>query len=164
MTLSGCNAQTAFSPNGNGTGLIIDTINGSKKSIRMLTYSFTEPKIGQALLNAHKRGVDVKIAVDDDHDGHKHKGWVKRGPSVAEFLSTNGVPLVVTQAYAIQHNKVLVVDGVTVQTGSFNYSRAAESKNAENVLVMSNCPQIARPYTADFQKVWETGTSLKAKY
>lgn len=156
--MNGCKASLAFSPDGGGTELVVQTIDSAHQSIRMQTYSFTEPAIGKALLAAHKRGVDVKVVVDKDHNGKKTTS------SVAEFLASNGVPVVVTSYFAIQHNKVIVVDGVTVQTGSFNYSRAASKSNAENVIVLSNCSQLAKPYLQDWQKVWDTGTSLKANY
>lgn len=154
VDLSGCTAQTAFSPNGGGTDLIVATINSAKKSIRMATYSFTEPAFGKALLDAKKRGVDVAIVVDTDHNGRRQPG----APSVARFLTENGVNVALTNAYAIQHNKVIIVDGETVQTGSFNYSRAAQKSNAENVLVLSRCPGLAADYLRDWDKLWKSAS------
>jgi phosphatidylserine/phosphatidylglycerophosphate/cardiolipin synthase-like enzyme len=152
MSLNGCSAKTAFSPNGGGTDLIVATINDAKASIRMATYSFTEPAIGKALLDAKKRGVDVAIVVDKEHNGRREPG----APSVAKFLSENGVKVALTTAYSIQHNKVVIVDGDTVQTGSFNYSRAAQKNNAENVIVISRCHELAKLYLLDWNKLWES--------
>ena len=154
VNLAGCSAQTAYSPNGGGTDLIVATIQSARKSIRMATYSFTEPAIGKALLDAHKRGVDVQIVVDKEHNGRRPPG----APSVASFLSSNGVAVTVTYAYQIQHNKVLIVDGETVQTGSFNYSRAAQLTYAENVLVVSKCRALAQDYLADWAKLRHSAT------
>lgn len=153
-SLNGCAAKTAFSPNGGGTELIVATINEAKLSIRMATYSFTEPAIGKALLDAMKRGVDVAIVVDKEHNGRREPG----APSVAKFLAENGVKVALTTAYAIQHNKVIVVDGDTVQTGSFNYSRAAQKSNAENVLVISKCHELAKQYLLDWNKLWASAS------
>lgn len=138
--------------------MILSLIDGAKSEIRMQTYSFTHPEIGQALLNAHKRGVDVKIVVDEDHNGKKSNS------SVAGFLVANGIDVKVTKAYAIQHNKVIIVDKKAVETGSFNYSKAAQERNAENILVISNCPQLANPYLSDWQKVYETGQPVTSNY
>lgn len=152
LELTGCTATTAFSPYGGGTALVISTIASARKSIRMSTYSFTEPAIGKALLDAKKRGVDVSIVVDKEHNGRREMG----APSVAKFLVDNGVNVVLTRAYQIQHNKVIIVDAETVQTGSFNYSRSAEKYNAENVLVISRCPKLAEQYLNDWKKLYET--------
>lgn len=157
IELVGCSASTAFSPMGGGIELVIGTIDLAKKSIRMSTYSFTEPSIGKALLNARKRGVDVAIVVDKEHNGRRDSG----APSVAKFLTDNGVNVVLTRAYAIQHNKVVIVDGETVQTGSFNYSRSAQKSNAENVLVISRCPKLAASYLADWEKLYQSSRGEK---
>lgn len=149
LDLNGCAAHTAFSPHGEGLSLILDTISSAKKEIRMSTYSFTEPNIGKALLDAHKRGVDVKIVVDKEHNGRREAD----APSVSRFLASNGVSVSLTKAYKIQHNKVLIVDRQTVQTGSFNFSRAAQKDNAENVLVISRCPKLAAAYLNDWNKL-----------
>lgn len=155
--MTGCSASAAFSPHGGGTELVISTINSANKTIRMSTYSFTEPAIGKALLNAHKRGVDVAIVVDKEHNGRRQNG----APSVAKFLSENGVKVFLTRAYAIQHNKVVIVDGETVQTGSFNFSRAAQNSNAENVLVISRCPKLASQYLGDWEKLYRSANGEK---
>lgn len=148
----------AFSPNGGGTELVVETINTAKKELRLAAYSFTEPAVGKALLDAHKRGVDVQVVVDKDHNGRKS------GPAMVDFLASNGVPVRITSAYKIMHNKFVVVDGTTLQTGSFNYSRAANIANAENVLVISDCPSLAQTYLPVWQKIWETGVAVKAGY
>ena len=158
MSMNGCSARTAFSPNGDGTELIVRTIGSAKKQVRLAAYSFTEPAIGKSLLDAHKRGVDVAVVVDTDHNGRKP------GASVSDFLASNGVPVRVTSAFAIQHNKFVVVDGVTVETGSFNYSRAAQFSNAENVLVISECPVLANTYLPVWKYIWDTGVDLKGNY
>jgi phosphatidylserine/phosphatidylglycerophosphate/cardiolipin synthase-like enzyme len=142
------NAIVAFSPNGGATELVIKTINEARKTVRMATYSFTEPKIGKALLDAKKRGVDVAVIVDEDHNGNR-----KGASTVAGFLKENGVRVMVATAYKIQHNKVVIVDGETVQTGSLNYSRSAENANAENVLVIQKCPALAAAYLQDWTKL-----------
>ena len=53
--------------------------------------------------------------------------------SSADFLANQGVPVVIDANHAIAHNKVMVIDGETVLTGSFNFTKAAQEKNAENL-------------------------------
>jgi phosphatidylserine/phosphatidylglycerophosphate/cardiolipin synthase-like enzyme len=64
--------------------------------------------------------------------------------SSATFLANMGVPTRIDYEYAIMHNKFMVIDGVTVETGSFNYTKAAEEKNAENVIILRDCPDVAK--------------------
>ena len=66
--------------------------------------------------------------------------------------------------YALQHNTFMVVDGATVQTGSFNYTASAGTRNAENVLVLRNAPAIAAQYTTEWQRLWHEGTDLPPAY
>ena len=137
---------------------MVETIASAKREVRLAAYSFTEPAIGKALLDAKKRGVDVAVVVDTEHNGKR------KTASVADFLVSNGVPVRVTSAFAIMHNKFIVVDGSTVQTGSFNYSRAAEKSNAENVLSIVNCSALAKTYLPVWKYVWDTGVELKPGY
>jgi len=46
--------------------------------------------------------------------------------------------------HAIAHNKVMIIDGQTVITGSFNFTTAAERQNAENLLVVRDHALAAR--------------------
>lgn len=136
----------------------MEMIKSAKTQIRVAAYSFTEPAIGKALLEASKRGVDVAVVVDRDHNGRRN------GPSLAGFLASNGVQIRVTSAFKIMHNKFVVVDGETLQTGSYNYSRAAETGNAENVLVIGACPHLAKAYQREWEYLWGTGTKVQAPY
>ena len=71
--------------------------------------------------------------------------------SSADFLANQGVPTMIDANHAIAHNKVIVIDGETVVTGSFNFTKAAEEKNAENVLIIRD-PAVAAQYAQN----WET--------
>jgi len=69
--------------------------------------------------------------------------------SEADFLARGGIPTWIDRLHAIAHNKVIVIDNSTVITGSFNFTKAAEESNAENLLILRS-PQIASRYTASF--------------
>jgi phosphatidylserine/phosphatidylglycerophosphate/cardiolipin synthase-like enzyme len=66
--------------------------------------------------------------------------------SSADFLANQGVPTLIDANHAISHNKVMVIDGELVVTGSFNFTKAAQEKNAENLLVIRDTP-LAAQYT-----------------
>ena len=62
----------------------------------------------------------------------------KKGAIAAETLEIAGVPVLIDRIHGIAHNKVMIVDGIRVITGSFNFTRAAQARNAENLLVIKD--------------------------
>ena len=132
-----------FSPKGGCTEAIIKELDRSKTSVLVQAYSFTSAPIAKALLNAHKRGVKVEVILDKSQRTQKY--------SSADFLANSGIPTKVDVVHAIAHNKVMVIDGETVITGSFNFTRAAEEKNAENLLVIRD-KALASKYLKNWQE------------
>jgi len=120
--------EVYFSPHGGCTQAIVDNLNWAERYIRVQAYSFTSKPIAEALIAAHKRGVDVKVLLD--------KSQLRGKGSKLDLLVQAGVPVLIDKKHAIAHNKVMIIDGVTVLTGSFNFTTAAEDKNAENLLVI----------------------------
>jgi len=102
----------------------------AKQSILVQAYSFTSYPIAQALVDAEKRGVKVEAIVDKKQI---HERKVKIG-----LVAKGGVAVFLDGAHAIAHNKVMIIDGKTVITGSFNFTNAAEEKNAENLLILDD--------------------------
>jgi phosphatidylserine/phosphatidylglycerophosphate/cardiolipin synthase-like enzyme len=139
--------EVAFSPNAGAAEAIVDLLGEAKETIRVAAYSFTSKPIAQAMLDAHKRGVDVRVVLDSSNNKAKY--------SSATFLANSGIPTRINSRYAIMHNKYMIVDGLTVQTGSFNYSRAAEAKNAENILILRQFNEVADQYNSDWQRLWD---------
>src|SRR5215211_8332763 len=114
-----------FTPGGNCTDAIVKALSEAKRTILVQAYSFTSAPIAKALLDAHTRGVQVQVILDKSQRTEKY--------SSADFLANQGVPTLIDATHAISHNKVMVIDGETVLTGSFNFTKAAQEKNAENV-------------------------------
>ena len=138
--------DVAFSPGEESTRLIVQVIDSAKTSIRLAAYSFTSKPIAEALVAAHNRGVDVQAVLDKSNKTSKYTS--------ATFLSNQGIPTRIDGKHPIAHSKYMVVDGTTVQTGSFNYTKAAK-RNAENVVVFWSSPDIAKTYMANWQHHWE---------
>ena len=65
---------------------------------------------------------------------------------------------------AIFHHKFMVFDGRHVETGSFNFSAAAAGKNAENVLMLWDVPQLAEHYAREWQRLWTESSEMEARY
>ena len=58
--------ETGFSPEGTALQLVIKTIETSQQEIRLMGFSFTSPEVVSALINAKRRGVDVKVVLVND--------------------------------------------------------------------------------------------------
>lgn len=138
--------QVYFSPNGGAQDAVVREINNAKKSIFVQAYSFTNQPIAKALVEAQRRGVDVFMILDKSNRTTKY--------SAADFTDHFGVDTYIDDKHAIAHNKIMIIDKETVITGSYNFTKAAESSNAENLLVIRSS-QLADVYFgnwADHQK------------
>ncbi len=134
--------QVYFSPNGGCTDAIIKQIDNSKSEILVQAYSFTSTTIAKALLEAHKRGVKVQVILDKSQKSQNY--------SSATFLANSRIPTFIDSVHAIAHNKIMIIDGKTVITGSFNFTKAAETKNAENLLIIQS-PELAKLYIENWR-------------
>ena len=91
-------------------------------------YSFTSKPIAEALVNAKRRGVEVRVILDRSQKSEKY--------SSADFVAHAGIETKSDEKHAIAHNKIMLIDSETIITGSFNFTTAAEEHNAENLLVI----------------------------
>jgi phosphatidylserine/phosphatidylglycerophosphate/cardiolipin synthase-like enzyme len=132
LPASSSEVQVCFSPplphGCDPTQTIVQTLNSAQRQVLVQAYSFTSAPIAKALVDAKRRGLDVRVILDQSN--------VRRGYSAATFLEHAGVPVLIDSAHATAHNKLMIIDGQTVVTGSFNFTKAAEEHNAENLLVL----------------------------
>jgi phosphatidylserine/phosphatidylglycerophosphate/cardiolipin synthase-like enzyme len=134
--------EVRFSPSGGCTEAVVKEIDAARKTIIVQAYSFTSAPIAKALVGAHKRGVDVRVILDKSQRTEKY--------SSADFVQHAGIPVWIDAKHAIAHNKVMVIDGETVITGSFNFTTSAEDRNAENLLVIRS-PELAKTYADNWR-------------
>jgi len=155
LTLTNAPTQVYFSPQGGCTEAIIQQIGKAKTEILVKAYSFTSQPIAKALLGAHKRGVKIQVILDKSQKSQKYTS--------AAFLANVGIPTYIDSAHAIAHNKVMVIDRETVITGSFNFTKAAEEKNAENVLIIKS-KDLAKPYIENWNQHKGHSEPYQARY
>jgi len=130
ISLKNSVAQVYFSPHGGCSEAIVQQIDNAYSEILVQAYAFTSKPIAEALVKAHKRGVHVEIILDKSNRSAHY--------SYAGYAFKEGIPTYIDSQYAIAHNKLMVIDRASVITGSFNFSKAAEDKNAENLLVIKS--------------------------
>ncbi len=141
--------QLAFTPGDDAAGLIVEAIRRAKKQVLVQTYSFTHQDIAQALVDAKRRGIDVQVIADQRQMETIATGKI-------EWLAEQGVPLWIDSEHAAAHSKVMVIDNglpeVAVITGSFNFTHAAQHRNAENLLILRGNPNLAEAYAANWRR------------
>ncbi len=129
-----------FTPAEQCESKIIGAIDRARSSIRVQAYGFTSLPIIHALQRAAGRGVEV-LAILDKTNERKYSG--------ATLLEAAGVPVWIDFEPAIAHNKIIVIDGRLTIGGSYNYTAAAQKRNAENV-TFTESQEIARQFMANW--------------
>ncbi len=141
--------QVAFTPWDNAEGVIVDCIRQARRQILVQAYSFTSRALANALIAAKRRGVDVQVLADREQT---FGGEASRIPE----LEQAGIPVMLEVRYQSAHNKVMVIDTGTadaaVVTGSYNWTYAAQNKNAENVLILRHDDAVANAYAANWRR------------
>lgn len=133
-----------FTPGQDCTSFITKRLGTAERSVLVQAYSFTSPEIAQALSAAKARGVDVRIILDGSQETDRY--------SVATYFQNHNITPLIDDQVAIAHNKVIVIDGRDVFTGSFNFTKSAQSRNAENVLLIANNPALAKAYADNWER------------
>jgi phosphatidylserine/phosphatidylglycerophosphate/cardiolipin synthase-like enzyme len=134
--------QVYFSPHGGATEAVVNALEHATNSVLVQAYSFTSAPIAKAIVEANRRGVRVHVILDGSQRSEKY--------SEADFLQNSEIPTLIDAQHAIAHNKIIIVDDYLILTGSFNFTKAAEERNAENLLVI-NDPSLAKRYLENWR-------------
>ncbi len=133
-----------FSPHGGCTEAIVRELTNARTEILVQAYSFTSKTIAKALLDARNRGVKIEVILDKSQQSQKY--------SSADFIAHAGIPTYIDSSHALAHNKIMIIDRSTLVTGSFNFTKAAEEKNAENLLIIKGNKALVDRYIQNFNE------------
>lgn len=126
-----------------------------KKTLDIAIFTLTNDKIFYAIEEAHNRGVTVRVIADDE--------CCKMSGSDVSRLAAIGIPCKTDNAIRFHmHHKFAVIDNSVVITGSFNWTSQAVKFNQENILFYE-CPDIAKQYTQEYEKLWIQFTTVITK-
>jgi len=137
--------QVAFTPEEDATGLIVKALREANKTVRVLAYSFTSNEISFALIEAKRRGLDVQVIADAEQIRRLEHNKIG-------LMHQAGVRVWLDEQHQSAHNKVMVIDGDTIVTGSMNFTYSGQFKNAENVLILRGNKPLAEAYSANWQR------------
>ena len=136
-----------FSPRGGCASTVIYWMGRANSSVHVLIYSFTLDSIGDAVLSAYSRGVEVKVVFEKQQVSQYSEFFRLAAAGVSVRNDTNP---------SLMHHKVAIIDGHIILIGSFNWSASAEEDNNENLLVIRSAA-LAATLEAEFQQIWTTG-------
>lgn len=141
--------EYAFTPGDAADELIVKTIRNARRQILVQAFSFTHRRIANALIAANRRGVDVQIVADAGQTD-------KIRTSLIRDLAAAGLPVFLDSAHDSAHDKVMVIDAggseTCLITGSYNFTHAAQFKNAENVLVIHGRAALSDAYRDNWKR------------
>jgi phosphatidylserine/phosphatidylglycerophosphate/cardiolipin synthase-like enzyme len=131
-------------------GVLIDYIDAAQRSIHIAAFEFDLPQVAEALIAAHRRGVEVQWVTDDEH------GIEADEDDVLELfakLEKAGIEVKDDGRGGLMHNKFWIFDDQTVWTGSTNITVNGSFRNNNNVLVIDD-PALAAIYEREFAEMW----------
>jgi phosphatidylserine/phosphatidylglycerophosphate/cardiolipin synthase-like enzyme len=153
LTVGGSAMQVLFAAEDEVADHLVPLIEGARESLRIMAFSFTHDEMGAAVLERARAGVEVR-AIFETRGSEVEYSEMPR-------LYCAGVPVRQDGNPGTFHHKVLVIDGQTVVTGSFNFTQNADDSNDENVLIVTNA-QIAAEYLREFERRWTEGSDPDA--
>jgi phosphatidylserine/phosphatidylglycerophosphate/cardiolipin synthase-like enzyme len=142
LTIDGTKVLNYFSPVDNVMDKLVELVNGAQTSIRFMIFTYTDQNLANAMIARYKAGVDVAGVIEN------------RGASQGALipLECAKVPVKVDGNKYTMHHKVIIIDNTIVVTGSFNFTKSADTANDDNVLVIYD-PSIAQQYLDEFNRV-----------
>jgi len=122
---------------------VVASIASAARTVDAATYEFDLPSMAGALIDAHNRGLVVRLVTDTDSMEEEE---VRR-------LIEAGVEVVDDQRSAIMHDKFVVVDGALVWTGSMNLTTSDTYRNNNNLLRIESA-ELAQAYLREFDEMF----------
>jgi phosphatidylserine/phosphatidylglycerophosphate/cardiolipin synthase-like enzyme len=140
--------QYAFTPEDHADEMIITAINMAQRQVLVQGYSFSHRRIADALVRARSRGIEVAVLLDQEQS---HAAL-----AVIRNLVRSGALVMIDPRHAAAHNKIMVIDNgyadCAVVTGSFNFTYAAQHRNAENALILRGNPPLCEAYFNNWRR------------
>ncbi len=135
-----------FSPGDECKHAIMDIINSARNKLRICVFTISDDDIANAIIRAHKRGVNIKIISDDDKQ-------YDIGSDINKFINED-IPLKVDHTPNHMHNKFMTADNIICLTGSYNWTKSAARYNQENILICKDKSTIKK-FDAEFNRLWD---------
>ena len=138
-------AEAYFSPGDDCPRAIGRLLANATRTAEICVFTITDDRLADAILDAHRRRVAVRIITDDAKAEDL-------GSDVGRF-ERSGIPTRVDRSPFHMHHKFAILDGATLLTGSYNWTRGAARDNEENLIVTTE-PRFLAPFRETFERLW----------
>lgn len=145
--MQGNGVRAFFAPGMNPVDAILALIDGAEQTLAIAQYTFTLRVLADAVGAAIKRGVKVRVLLDEVQS--RIRG------SMILYLQALGAQVRIDKEPGLMHLKYAVVDGNRLVIGSFNWTTAATRLNRENLLVIE-IPEIVKQHVQNFEEIWQS--------
>jgi len=135
-----------FSPGDACRRRIASRFQSCRRTADVCVFTITDDRITEVILDAHRRGVAVRVLTDND------KAY-DLGSDI-ERLTAAGIPLRVDRTQYHMHHKFAIFDREHLLNGSYNWTRGAAEYNFENLTDTGETAMIAL-FQNEFNKLWE---------
>lgn len=136
--------ENYFAPEDGVSARIISEINQARNEIIFMVYSFTDKRMAEAMIEKHREGMRVEGIFNWRQEGDEN--------SVYPLLAERGIPVYFSPKDRTLHHKVMVIDSSVVITGSYNFTKSANARNDENILIIRS-PELARAYLEEYGRI-----------
>jgi len=142
--------DVSFSRTGDTSSILQHWISRANETIQLMVMLITQDELADALIDAHNRGIDIDIIIDDE--------WYYSSGSDYQEILDAGIDIRGDERGGLMHHKVMIIDGYIIITGSYNWSASAEDSNDENIIILGSST-IADIYITEFDRLWKQTTS-----
>lgn len=149
MTVDGTPVENYFAPRDRVMDKLIQETNKARRSIKFMIFTYTDENLASQMISQAKLGVDVQGVIE--------ARGASQGALPSLFCAKQKLLQVKTDGNsATMHHKVIIIDDETVITGSFNFTKSADTANDDNVIIIRNS-SVAALYLQEFDKVFGAG-------
>jgi phosphatidylserine/phosphatidylglycerophosphate/cardiolipin synthase-like enzyme len=145
VEMNAATVENYFSPEDKPLARLVELVSNAQAQIHFLAYSFTSDDLAEAMINRAGDGVDVRGVLETQQVSNQ-------GGEYERFRQA-GLDVRLDGLEGQMHHKVIIVDGKTVVTGSYNFTNSAERYNEENVLIIHS-EMLAKQYEAEFEQLY----------
>jgi len=136
-------SNVASSETGGPDGPLVDSIGSARQTLDVAAYSLTLDSVRKALIDAHKRGVTVRMVMESDNMDNAD----------VQKIMEAGIPVIGDRREGLMHNKFMVIDRSEVWTGSMNFTDSGTYRDNNN-LIHIRSSDVAENYTTEFEEMF----------
>lgn len=147
LEIEGARMEVFFSPDDNVSVSLMGALEGAQEQVLVMAYTLTADELTALLIEQAQRGLEVRVLMEADQ--------IRSTGNDFTHLQEGGVDAVVDGNPYNMHHKVILIDGQIVIAGSYNFTRSAEERNDENLVIIQDS-DLAEEYLVEFTRIWET--------